>query len=41
MARFVAAVSPHDLKEGFHKTYEQVKAVWGRAIGGKRNERQI
>jgi membrane protein required for colicin V production len=41
MARFVAAISPHDLKEGFHKTYEKVKTVWGRRIGEKKNERQI
>jgi membrane protein required for colicin V production len=41
MARVVAATAPHDLKEGFHKTYEQVKAAWSRAIGGKINERQI
>jgi len=32
MARFVAAMAPHDLKEGFHKTYEQVKAEWEGAI---------
>ena len=32
MARFVAAVAPHDLKEGFHKTYGQVKAAWGSAV---------
>lgn len=50
MAHAVASVAPHDLKESFHKTYEQVKAVWGNAIdkgirslpnGGKKNERQI
>jgi len=50
VARGVASVAPHDLKEGFHKTYEQVKAAWGSAIdkgirklpnGGKKNERQI
>jgi len=49
-ARAVAAVAPHELKESFHKTYEQVKAAWGNAIdkgirslpnGGKKNERQI
>jgi uncharacterized membrane protein required for colicin V production len=46
-ARLVAAVAPHELKEGFRKTYAQVKAAWGSAIekgirslpeGGKRNE---
>ncbi len=50
MAHAVASVAPHDLKESFYKTYEQVKAVWGNAIdkgirslpnGGKKNERQI
>jgi membrane protein required for colicin V production len=50
VARAVAAVAPHELKEGFHKTYEQVKAAWGSAIekgihslpsGGKQNERRI
>jgi membrane protein required for colicin V production len=50
MAHAVASVAPYDLKESFHKTYEQVKAVWGNAIdkgirslpnGGKKNERQI
>src|SRR5882724_7103631 len=50
MARLVAAMAPHELKEGFHKTYEQVKAAWGGAIdkgirslpvGGKKNERSI
>ena len=40
-ARAVASVAPYDLKEGFHKTYEQVKAAWGSAVGGKKNERQI
>jgi membrane protein required for colicin V production len=50
MARGVASLAPHDLKESFHKTYVQVKAVWGEAIdkgirslpdGGKKHERQI
>jgi membrane protein required for colicin V production len=50
MARLVAAMAPHELKEGFHKTYEQVKATWDGAIdkgirslpvGGKKNERSI
>lgn len=50
VARAVAAVAPHELKEGFHKTYEQVKAAWGSAFekgihslpgGGKQNERRI
>jgi membrane protein required for colicin V production len=50
MARLVAAMAPHELKEGFHKTYQQVKATWDGAIdkgirslpvGGKKNERSI
>jgi len=41
MARAVASVAPYDLKEGFHKTYEQVKAAWSDAVGGKKHERQI
>ena len=50
MARAVAAVAPYDLREGFHKTYEQVKAAWNNALdksihglpdGGKKHARQI
>ena len=50
VARFVAAMAPHDLKAGFHKTYDQVKAAWGSAIdkgirsmpdGGKSHARQL
>jgi membrane protein required for colicin V production len=50
MARVVVSVAPHDLKEGFHRTYEQVKSAWDDAIDkgirslpkeGKKNERQI
>ena len=40
-ARMVAAIAPHDLKEGFHRTYQQVKAAWTRAIGERTNERRI
>ena len=50
-ARLFASMAPHDLKEGFRKTYAQVKAAWNDALekgihsspGGekKRNERQI
>lgn len=32
MARIVAAVAPHDLKESFHRTYGQVKSAWANAI---------
>ena len=31
-ARVFAAVAPHELKEGFRRTYDQMKTVWGDAI---------
>jgi membrane protein required for colicin V production len=31
-ARGFAAMAPHDLKEGFHKTYSQVKSAWSAAL---------
>lgn len=31
-ARLVAAVAPHELKDGFHKSYEQVKTIWGNTL---------
>jgi membrane protein required for colicin V production len=31
-ARLVASVAPHDLREGFHKTYDQVKSAWAVAL---------
>ena len=31
-AGFFAAIAPHELKEGFHKTYGQVKQSWGHAL---------
>jgi membrane protein required for colicin V production len=31
-AHVVVAVAPHDLKEGFRKTYGQVKAAWNHAL---------
>jgi len=31
-ARAVAAVAPHELREGFRKTYEEVKSIWGKAL---------
>ena len=46
-ARVVAAAAPHDLKEGFRKTYAEVKTIWGNTIrtGPKtekgQNERKI
>jgi membrane protein required for colicin V production len=32
-ARGFAALAPHELKEGFRKTYDLVKAAWGKALG--------
>ncbi|MCU1237960.1 MAG: Colicin production protein, partial [Candidatus Solibacter sp.] len=50
-SRLVAAMAPHDLKEGFRKTYEQVKSAWNDTLEKgmrhlpngekKKNERQI
>ena len=31
-ARMVAGMAPHELKEGFRKTYAQVKAAWSDAL---------
>ena len=31
-ARMFAAMAPHDLKEGFRRTYAQVKAAWSDAL---------
>ena len=31
-ARMCAALAPHDLKEGFRRTYAQVKAAWSDAL---------
>ena len=31
-ARVFAAMAPHDLKEGFRKTYAQVKSAWSDAL---------
>ncbi len=31
-ARVIVAAAPHDLKEGFRKSYEQAKTVWGKAV---------
>ncbi len=31
-ARMFAAMAPHELKEGFRKTYAQVKAAWSDAL---------
>jgi membrane protein required for colicin V production len=50
-SRLVAAMAPHELREGFRKTYEQVKSAWSDALGKgmrhlpdgekKKHERQI
>jgi len=31
-ARGFAALAPHELKEGFRKTYGEVKAAWEKAL---------
>ncbi|HUO29426.1 MAG TPA: CvpA family protein [Bryobacteraceae bacterium] len=31
-ARVCVAIAPHELKEGFHKSYQQVKSIWGSAL---------
>jgi membrane protein required for colicin V production len=43
-ADVVAAIAPHELKEGFRKTYAQVKAAWEEAVqrgDRKQHERKI
>lgn len=50
-ARVFAAMAPHELKEGFRKTYAQLKSAWGNALEkgirsvpngvNKENERKI
>jgi uncharacterized membrane protein required for colicin V production len=32
-SRMFADIAPHELKEGFRKTYAQVKTAWGTALG--------
>jgi len=32
-SRVFVAVAPHDMKEGFRKTYDEVKAAWGKVVG--------
>jgi membrane protein required for colicin V production len=31
-ARVIAAMAPHELKEGFRRTYGQVESAWGKAL---------
>jgi membrane protein required for colicin V production len=31
-ARVCATIAPHELKDGFRKSYEQVKTIWGNAL---------
>jgi hypothetical protein len=41
-SRVVAALAPHELKEGFRNTYSLVKKAWGKALEhGIRDERRI
>jgi membrane protein required for colicin V production len=32
-AHVVASIAPHEVKEGFRRTYEQVKGAWGKIVG--------
>jgi membrane protein required for colicin V production len=49
VAHVVSRIAPFELKEGFRKTYAQVKSAWGKAFerdvpglpGEKKNERKI
>jgi len=34
-ARVCSSLAPYELKEGFRKTYGQVKAAWGKAVRGE------
>jgi membrane protein required for colicin V production len=38
-ARVVSALAPHELKEGFRKTYAQVKSAWQKASDHSKAER--
>ena len=41
-SRVVSSLAPYELKEGFRKTYAQVKTAWGKALEhGIRDERKI
>jgi hypothetical protein len=50
-ARVVASIAPHEIKEGFRKSYAEVKLTWEKTIqdgvrklpniGKKENERKI
>jgi uncharacterized membrane protein required for colicin V production len=31
-ARMFAAMAPHEMKEGFRKTYDQARKAWGKAL---------
>ncbi|SPE28324.1 Colicin V production protein [Candidatus Sulfopaludibacter sp. SbA3] len=39
-ASLCAAIAPNDLKEGFHKTYAQVKDTWHAALNKRQSEAQ-
>ncbi len=34
-SRVFVAMAPHEMKEGFRKTYEQVKAAWEKVVGAR------
>jgi hypothetical protein len=31
-ARLIASMAPHELREGFRKTYAQVKSAWDKTL---------
>ena len=38
-ARVVAAIAPHELKEGFRKSYARVQSEWAQLAGGVKDLR--
>ncbi|MDQ2899265.1 MAG: CvpA family protein [Acidobacteriota bacterium] len=40
-SRVFAAIAPRELKDGFHRRYEQVKSAWGMAVRGENPKREI
>jgi membrane protein required for colicin V production len=40
-ARLVASVAPHELREGFRKSYAQVKSAWEKTVEKRHDERKI
>jgi membrane protein required for colicin V production len=40
-ARVVSSVAPHDVREGFRRTYAQVKSAWEKTFEKGKHEREI